>query len=102
MALLPSIALDLGDRHALRTKLAKRGAHLVKLERLDDRSNEVSRDLRRSIFVSFALGSIGPSHGGRPNKWAGGTVDRIDRHNAITGEPRKLPTSGIRCGLNCP
>src|SRR5215469_13353695 len=56
---LPTEALHLGDRHARYPDVRERGAHIVELERLDDRCDEFHertlrlRDLRRGEFCSF-------------------------------------------------
>src|SRR3979411_2648670 len=41
MALLPPVALDLGDRHAMHANAGQRLAHLVELEGFDDGNNEL-------------------------------------------------------------
>ena len=57
MALLPAIALDLGDGHAVHADGQQRVAHVFELERLDDRDDELHGGLLARSRETGGVGS---------------------------------------------
>src|SRR6476659_9686536 len=77
VALLAAVTLDLGDGHAVDADGSQGLAHLVKLERFDDRDDEFHGQAfisRKSFLLAGSAGRGGPAV--RPNLasfWANGT-----------------------------